>query len=155
MIWISGSLIWSNTLMELIFNTCGEFRWSVEGTVSQIHYLHLHDGDPWILSDLLRPVQMIEREWGAESKGSYRTDSSLVKLKPWFLSLQWKTCLWVALQRWCLSLQWKICPWGRTIWWWWTTYKRLPFWYSDWQIWLPSKGSQVLFLATPHKFFWK
>ena len=26
MIWISGFLIWSKTLMELIFNPCGEFR---------------------------------------------------------------------------------------------------------------------------------
>ena len=25
---ISGSMIWSKTLMELIFNYCGEFRWS-------------------------------------------------------------------------------------------------------------------------------
>ena len=25
--------------------------------------------------------------------GSYRTYYSLVKLQPWFLSLQWKTCL--------------------------------------------------------------
>ena len=34
---ISGSLIQSKTLMELIFNPCGEFRLSLEGPVSQIH----------------------------------------------------------------------------------------------------------------------
>ena len=47
--------------------------------------------------DLLRSVQMIKREWGAESKGSYRTYSSLVKLQPWFLSLPWRNCLWAEL----------------------------------------------------------
>ena len=26
--------------------------------------------------------------------------SSLVKLQPWFLSLQWKTCIWAELQQW-------------------------------------------------------
>ena len=40
---ISGSLIWSKTLMELIFNPCGEFRLSSEGPVSQIHSPHHHD----------------------------------------------------------------------------------------------------------------
>ena len=41
---ISGSLILSKTLMELIFNPCGEFWWSSEGPVSQIHSPHLHVG---------------------------------------------------------------------------------------------------------------
>ena len=41
---ISGSLIWSKTIMELIFNPCGEFRWNLEGPVSQIHSSHLHVG---------------------------------------------------------------------------------------------------------------
>ena len=67
MIGISRSLIWSKTLMELIFNTCGEFRWSLEGPVSQMHFPHLHDGAPGIFLDLLRSVQMLKREWGAES----------------------------------------------------------------------------------------
>ena len=30
---------------------------------------HLHAGAPWISSDLLRSVQMLKREWGAESNG--------------------------------------------------------------------------------------
>ena len=59
---ISGSLIWSKTLMELIFNPCGEFRWSPEGPVSQVHS-HLHAGVPGIFSDLLRYVRMLKGEW--------------------------------------------------------------------------------------------
>ena len=50
------------TLMELIFNLCGEFRWSPEGPVSQIHSTHLLVGAPGIFSDLLRFVQMLKRE---------------------------------------------------------------------------------------------
>ena len=55
--------------MELMFNLCGEFRWSLEGAVSQIHSPHLHSGAPGIFSDLLRSVQMLKREWDAESNG--------------------------------------------------------------------------------------
>ena len=66
---ISGSLVWSKTLMELIFNLCGEFRWSVEGPDSQIHSPHLHTSALGIFSDLLMSVQMLKREWGAESNG--------------------------------------------------------------------------------------
>ena len=66
---IFGSLISSKTLMELIFNRCGEFRWSPEGPVSQIHSLHLHVGAPEIFSGVLRSVQMLNGEWGAESNG--------------------------------------------------------------------------------------
>ena len=50
----------SKTLMELIFNPRGEFRWSPEGLVCQIHSPHLHA--PGIFSDLLRSVQMLKRE---------------------------------------------------------------------------------------------
>ena len=66
---ISRSLILSKTLMELIFNTCGEFRRSLEGPVNQIQSLHLHDGDPGIFPDLSRSVEILKREWGAESNG--------------------------------------------------------------------------------------
>ena len=93
------------TLMELIFNPCGEFQWSLEGPVSQIHSPHLLVGAPGIFSDLLRFVKMLKREWGVQkATGSYCTYSSLVKLQPRFLSLQWKTCLWAELQPWYLSL---------------------------------------------------
>ena len=69
MIGISGSLIWSKTLMELIFNPCGEFQCSLEGPVSQIHSPHLHVGASGIFSDFLRSVQMLKREWGAKNSG--------------------------------------------------------------------------------------
>ena len=55
--------------MELIFNPRGEFRYSPEGTVSQIHSLHLLVGARGIFSDLLKFVQMLKREWGVESNG--------------------------------------------------------------------------------------
>ena len=55
--------------MELIFNPCGEFQWSPEGPVSQIHSPHVHVGAPGIFSVLLRSVQMLKGEWSAESNG--------------------------------------------------------------------------------------
>ena len=104
---ISGSLICSKTLMELIF-PCNEFWWSPEGPVSQINSPHPHVEDPGIFSDLLRSVQMLKRESGVrKSTGSYRICESPVKLQPWFLSLLWKACLWTELQPWFLRLQWK------------------------------------------------
>ena len=69
MIGISGSLIWSKTLMELIFNPCGEFWESLQGPVNQIHSPPLHVGAPGIFSDLLKSVQMLKIELGAESYG--------------------------------------------------------------------------------------
>ena len=81
---ISGSLIWSKTLMELIFNLCGEFRWSPEGPVSRIHSPQLHVGVPGIFSDLARTVQILKREWGVESNGKLQ-----------HLSIPSKTAAWV------------------------------------------------------------
>ena len=66
---ISWSLIWSKTLMEVIFNPCDEFRGSPESPVRQIHSPHLHVVAPAIFADLLRSVQMLKREWGVESNG--------------------------------------------------------------------------------------
>ena len=105
MIGISGSLIWSETLMELIFNPCGEFRCSLEGPVSQIHSPRLHICASGIFSDLLRSVEMLKREWGVENNGklphlfiSGKTaalvpefiveDLPSAELQPWFLRLQ-------------------------------------------------------------------
>ena len=62
-------------------NPCGEFQWSPEGPVSQIHTPRLLAGAPGIFSDFLRSVQMRKGEWGTESKGSYRTYKSLEKLQ--------------------------------------------------------------------------
>ena len=39
------------------------------GSVSQIHSHDLHVGARGIFSDLLRSVQMLNREWGGESNG--------------------------------------------------------------------------------------
>ena len=61
-------------LMELIFNSCSEFRWSPKGPVSQIHSSYLHVGAPGIFSGLLSSVQMLKRESGKrKATGSYRT----------------------------------------------------------------------------------
>ena len=58
--------------MELIFNPCGEFRFSPAGPVSQIHSSHIHIGAPGIFSDLLRSVHTLERESGLrKTTGSY------------------------------------------------------------------------------------
>ena len=70
---ISGSLMWSRTLMELIFNTSGEFRGGPEGPVSQIHSPRLHVKAPGIVSDLLTSVHMLKRERVRQATGSYRT----------------------------------------------------------------------------------
>ena len=90
MIGISGSLIWSKTLMELIFNPCGEFRLSLEGPVRQIHSHHLLVGALRPSQVFLRSVQMLKREWGAEKNGKL---PHVFSLQPWFLSLRWKIWL--------------------------------------------------------------
>ena len=55
--------------MELIFNPCGEFRRGPEGPLNQINSNHLQVCAPGIFSNLLRSVQRLKREWGAESNG--------------------------------------------------------------------------------------
>ena len=70
--------------MEPIFNPCGEFRLSPEGPVSQIHSPHIQVRASGIFSDLVRSVQMLKREWGAESNG-----------KILHLSIPSKTAAWV------------------------------------------------------------
>ena len=72
-------------LLELIFKSCGEFWWSLEGPVSQLHSPHPHVGAPGIFSHLSRSVQMLKSESGAQSN---RTYLSLVKLQPWFPNMQ-------------------------------------------------------------------
>ena len=99
------------TLMELIFNPCGEIQWSPEGPVRQIQSPHLHVGTPVIFSDLLRSDLTLRREWGAESNGKLPhlfipgktailvpefavEDLPSAELQPWFLHMQWRTCPW-------------------------------------------------------------
>ena len=112
--------LWSGkkTLMELIFNRCGEFRWSPEGPVSQIHSPHLNVGASGIFSDLLSLFRCWRESVVRKATVSYRTYSFLVKLQPWFLILWWKTCLWADLQSWFLRLKWRTCPWAEHSQWW-------------------------------------
>ena len=91
-------------------NPCGEFRWSPEGPVSQIHSPHLHSGGPGIFADLLRSVQMLKREWGAENNGKLPhlfIPSKTSTLVPEFAV---EDLLWAELQPLCLSLQLKTLP---------------------------------------------
>ena len=77
MIGISGSLIWSKTLMELLFNPVvnfGEVRRAQLAKSTILTSMMVSLG----FSDLLRSVQMLERECGAVTTGSYHTYSSLV-----------------------------------------------------------------------------
>ena len=94
---ICGSLIWWKTLMEPIIKPCGEFRWSSEGPVSQTH----SSPPRWCPWNLFRSFKVCSdaKESGVQkATGNYLTYSSLVKLQPRFLSLQWKICLWTELQ---------------------------------------------------------
>ena len=68
------------------------------GPVGQIHSPQLHIGAPGIFSGLLRSVQMLKREWGAESNG---------KLP--HLSIPSKTAAWVP------EFALKDLPLGRTL----------------------------------------
>ena len=70
--------------MELIFNSFGEFWGSPEGPVSQIQCPHLQVGAPGIFSDLVRSIQNLMREWGAESIRTYSILSKTGTLVPEF-----------------------------------------------------------------------
>ena len=109
---IFRSLIWSKSLMEVIFNPCGEFQWSPECPVSQIHSPHLHVGAYGIFSDLLRSVQMLKREWGAESNGTLPRlfiPSKTANLVPEFAVESMPLDRIAALVP---NFQWKTCPWA-------------------------------------------
>ena len=64
-----SDLVKKKNLMELIFNSCGKFRWSPEGPVFHIYSPHFHAAALGIFSGLLRSVQLIKKEWGSESNG--------------------------------------------------------------------------------------
>ena len=87
---ISRSVIWSKSLMELIFSPCGEFRWSPEVLVSQIHSPHPTLGP---LGSFNVCLDAKERVGCRKHREATAPIQSLVKLQPWFLSLRWKTCL--------------------------------------------------------------
>ena len=108
---ISGSLIWSKTLVELIFNPCGEFRWGPEETAKSTFLTSTLV--PW---DLFRSFKVCSdaKESGVwKAMGSYCTypipGKSAVLGS---VSLPWKTCLWHNCSLRFLHLQWKNCPWA-------------------------------------------
>ena len=72
---ISGSRIWLKTLMKLIFNPSGEFRWSPEGPVSQIHSPHLNDGATGIFSNFLKVCSDAKEKAGC---GKQREATALI-----------------------------------------------------------------------------
>ena len=97
----SDSLIWSETMMELIFNPSGEFRLSPEDLVSQTTLLTSTLGkplsSPWVPWYVFRSVQMLTREWGAENNGKLPHLFMPSKTATSVPDLQWKTCLWTEL----------------------------------------------------------
>ena len=72
MIGISGSLICSRALMKLIFNPCGEFRWSPEGPVNRDHSPHLYVGAPGIFFRYFKVCSDGKERvgWGTQRKAS-------------------------------------------------------------------------------------
>ena len=114
---ISGYRIWSKIVMEPIFKPCGEFRWSPEGPVSQIHSPHLHVGAPGIFSDLFWSAQSLKREWGAEINGKLPhlvIPSKTATLVPEFAVEDLSLGTTAALVP---EVAVKDLPLGRTLWW--------------------------------------
>ena len=67
MIGITGSLMWSKTLMELIFIPRGEFRRIPEGPVSHIHSPHHHAVAPGIFFRSFKVSSKAKERVGAEN----------------------------------------------------------------------------------------
>ena len=112
LIGIAGSVICSETLMELIFNPYSELRSSPEDPVNQIHSPYLHACVPGIFSDILRSVHMRKREWGAENNRNVPhllIPSKTATLVPEFAVED------LPLMPECAV---KDLPLGRTLWWW-------------------------------------
>ena len=110
LIGISGSLIWSKTLMELMFSPCGKFRWSPEGPVSQIHSPHLLVGAPCDLFRSFKVVQMLKREWGAESNGKLPSSSSVARQPCVGLGLPQKLPPFLSVQCYAPPIPISQCP---------------------------------------------
>ena len=113
----SGQKPWWNWYLTPVVN----FGEVLKVAASQIHCPHLHAGAPGIYSDLLRSVQMLKREWGAERNG---------KLP--HLSIPSKIAVWVpefAVEDLPLSRTMALVPefatkdlsLGRILWRWWET----------------------------------
>ena len=105
--WLVFPDLWSGkkkTLMELIFNSFGEFWWNPEGPVSLIHSL---------LTILLVPLgffQIFKVCSDAKERvrfGKKRETITPSKMQPGLLNLQSKACFLAERQSWFLSLQWR------------------------------------------------
>ena len=71
---------------------------------------------PFQIFKVCRHARERERESRVrKATGCYRTYLYPVKLQPWFLSLQWKTCLWTDLQPLVPAFVVKDLPLGRTL----------------------------------------
>ena len=98
--------------MELIFNPCGEFRWSPEGPASQIHPPDLHVGAPEIFLHVWMSIQLLKREWAAESNWKLPHMFILSKTESFVHEYAVEDVLVTALSAKYLSL-------GRALLWWW------------------------------------
>ena len=119
--WLGFPDLWSGQKhwWNWYFNPCGEFWWSLEGPVSQIHSPHLHAGAPGIFSDFLRSVQMLKRERCVESNGKLPNlfiPSKIATLVPEFVVEDLPLGRTAALVH---KFAVKDLPLGRTLWWWW------------------------------------
>ena len=123
---ISGSLMWSKTLMELIFNPVVNFG-EVRRAQLAKSTLMTSSRCPW---DIFRSFKVCSD--AKERVGCGKQPHLFIpsKLQPSFMSLQWKTCLWAELQSWCLSLQWRTCPWAEQ-WWWFEILKYRAKWMNN------------------------
>ena len=97
------------------------WNWCLTSVVNFCEFRRIELAKSTLLTSMLVPlgsfqifwgVQMLKREWGAESNGKLPHLSIPVKLLPGFLSLRWKTCLWAEQRPWFLSLQWRTYPWA-------------------------------------------
>ena len=140
---ISGSLIWSKTLKELIFNPCGEFRWCPEGPVSQIHSPRLYSGAPGIFSDLLRSVQILQVQWSAESNGKlphlFIPSKTATKVPEFAV----EDLLLGRIAALVPEFAVKHLPLGTTLWWWW--------WWWWWWANISGDGWGLFVGKTPEK----
>ena len=115
----------------LIFNLCGEFLWSPEGPVSQIHSPHHHAGSPGVFSDIVRSVKMLKREWGAESNGKLPHLSIPSKTAAWVPELSVEDLPLSRTAALVPEFAVKDLPLGRILWCWW-------WWWWCW--WVPEKN---------------
>ena len=118
--WLRFPDLWcgKKTLILLIFNSSGDFRWSPEGPVSHIHSPYFHADAPGIFLDLLRYVHTLKREWSVESNGKLPHLFIPSKIVTWYLSLQWKAYFGQNCNFGCCVCSERLAL-GRTLWWWW------------------------------------